>query len=155
MYCQYGELEKLTKLGARMLLLLPAWRPATTSLDVDIGMCWQPLSLQTHLMNPDQRRADVRSCPCSDGNLVASLLSHRLGITQVGCRNCEMLHAPGLLCPEMSRMCICMCAALPSHSGLAEAVHLDSEPRAPTLHTQANIAHALEKTKYTDADINW
>ena len=86
MYCQYGGLQKLTKLGARMLLLLPAWRPATTSLDVDVGMCWQPLSLQTHLLDPDQRRADVCSCPCSDGNLVASLLSHRLGITQVGCQ---------------------------------------------------------------------
>ena len=26
---------------------------------------------------------------------------------------------------------------------------------APDLDLQANIAHALEKTKYTDADINW
>ena len=49
-------------------------------------------------------------------------------------------------------MCVLPC---PHTLRLAEAVHLDSEPRASTLYVQANIAHALEKTKYTDADINW
>lgn len=62
----------------------------------------------------------------SDGNLVASLLSHKLGVTQVRLSFINLIF-----------------------------FFFKKSSLIPSLLWQCTIAHALEKTKYPDSDIYW
>ena len=63
----------------------------------------------------------------SDGNLVSTLLAHKLGVTQV--QIFQFVIALLVLLPELVMLIF--------------------------FHIQCTIAHALEKTKYPNSDIYW
>lgn len=75
----------------------------------------------------------------SDGNIVASLLAHKLGVTQVCCQELSLslsyfllLYIDASFCARFTNCYLMVCYNL-----------------------QCTIAHALEKTKYPDSDIYW
>lgn len=72
----------------------------------------------------------------SDGNLVASLLAYKMGVTQVNDDSLPFRY---------------------SDYKTARSVHtlLQMEADIQNFDVQCTIAHALEKTKYPDSDIYW
>lgn len=89
---------------------------------------WCFLHLQdvaSEIMKEMQTKPDLIIGNYSDGNLVASLLAHKLGVTQV----CLVIHRY-LKILELGKCLLFHCACL-----------------------QCTIAHALEKTKYPNSDI--
>lgn len=73
----------------------------------------------------------------SDGNLVASLMASKLGITQV---TNSLSLATNAANPNGGPAILMFCCLLLNVGFLS---------------TQGTIAHALEKTKYEDSDVKW